>query len=282
VDPAGKVHVVAHDRTWDQLRYATNASGSWVAATMDPSPCGARPRLVSDHNGILHAAYLSSTVGLGWEFVRCALKVPGQSWTLVGGAVPSDPRSRHSLAVRSSSQHLNLAAVDTEGVLQTYSGFRSGGLLGRPFTITWTPSAFVPPPASPPQFGDTDVVVVGAQELHLVVHERTTGSLYYAVSDATPWEVEEIDSEPERDVGAFCSLAIDRQTGRLHVAYYDATSKDLRYARKDPGGPWVRRIIEAVGDVGSHAAIQVDGSGKVYIAYRDETRRSLRVAIGTP
>jgi hypothetical protein len=79
-----------------------------------------------------------------------------------------------------------------------------------------------------------------------------------------------------------CSLAVQRSTGRIHVSYYDATRKDLRYARKDPGGPWVRRLLDAVGDVGSSTSITVDGAGVVAVAYRDETNRRLKIARGTP
>ena len=66
------------------------------------------------------------------------------------------------------------------------------------------------------------------------------------------------------------------------MASYDATRGLLKYARKDPGGSWVRGVIDAAGDVGSHVAVSVNAAGVVYIAYRDETNRRLKIATGTP
>ena len=77
-------------------------------------------------------------------------------------------------------------------------------------------------------------------------------------------------------------MAIHRPTGRLHVAYYDETNKDLKYARKDPGGVWNRKVLDLEGDVGSHPSIAVDDSGTVHIAYRDETNKRLKIATGAP
>jgi hypothetical protein len=96
------------------------------------------------------------------------------------------------------------------------------------------------------------------------------------------WDFETIHSAAGQDLGSYCSAAIHPVTGRFHVAYYDATHKDLRYARKDPGGNWVFRVIDALGDMGSHASLAVGASGVIHIAYRDETAGRLRIAVGAP
>src|SRR5205807_2294233 len=119
--------------------------------------------------------------------------------------------------------------------------------------VDWAPSFTFWAPAAAARVDDTDLAVGDLAE-YAVFYEGSGGALYHATQERATVEVELIDAAPGLDVGAFCSLGLDRQTGRLHVAYYDATRKDLRYARKDPGGPWVRRVIEAIGDVGSHAA----------------------------
>ena len=64
--------------------------------------------------------------------------------------------------------------------------------------------------------------------------------------------------------------------------FQDSTNQDLRYARKDPGGAWVKRIVDWTGFVGSYTSIDVDSSGNVYISYQDEVANDLKVASGAP
>ena len=66
------------------------------------------------------------------------------------------------------------------------------------------------------------------------------------------------------------------------MAYYDELNRDLRYARRDPGGAWVLRLIDSGGDVGGYTSLAVEDSGIVHIAYRDETNGDLKVAAGSP
>ncbi|MBI3856298.1 MAG: hypothetical protein HY293_11470, partial [Planctomycetes bacterium] len=91
-----------------------------------------------------------------------------------------------------------------------------------------------------------------------------------------------IHARPGLDLGAYGALAVHPATGRLHAAYYDATYGLLMYARRDPGGAWVRRVIDASMDVGRYASLAVNAAGVVHIAYRDGATRRLKVAIGTP
>lgn len=146
----------------------------------------------------------------------------------------------------------------------------------------WTPLPVVRSPQPSSQVDYTDMAFDEIGRIYVVFHEQISGALYLGGPFGQTGILETVDQSSGFDLGAYCAMAVQPGSGRVHLAYYDATRRDLRYARKDPGGPWVRRIIEAVGDVGSHASISVDGSGLVYIAYRDETNRRLRVAIGRP
>ncbi|MBI3857222.1 MAG: fibronectin type III domain-containing protein, partial [Planctomycetes bacterium] len=77
VDASGHVHIVAHDLTNDRLRYATNASGAWVASSIDMAPSGAKPRIACDPGtGTLHAVYQ----GMVPTQLKHASKAPGQPW----------------------------------------------------------------------------------------------------------------------------------------------------------------------------------------------------------
>ena len=283
VDPSGKVHIVAHDRTNDRPRYSTNAGGAWVATTLDSHPSGAQPRIVCDRaTGELHVSYLDSVVSAGASLIRYTRKPLGGTWRPPGGVNYSLPALRHSLALDPAGIPF-LLGMDQGFQMRVYYGLLGGGTTpGGVPPMFWSPLPAVASPQPAPQVDDTDMAIDEFGSVHVVFHERTSGALYHAFSFGPNWTLETVDQSEGFDLGAFCAVAAQPVSRRVHVAYFDATRKDLRYARKDPGGPWVRRIIEAVGEVGSHASISVDGTGMVYIAYRDETNRRLRVAIGRP
>jgi hypothetical protein len=163
-----------------------------------------------------------------------------------------------------------------------YGLMGSGTTPGGVPPMLWAPLPVVTSPQPWSQVDDTDMAINENGRVHVVFHERATGALYHASFPEPGWVLETVDQSPGLDLGASCAIAVEPTSKRVHVAYFDATHKDLRYARKDPGGSWVRRIIEAVGEVGSHASIFIDGTGLVTIAYRDDTSRRLRIATGRP
>lgn len=77
--------------------------------------------------------------------------------------------------------------------------------------------------------------------------------------------------QPGPNVGQHASLAVG-EDGVLHVAYYDATERDLRYARGvedgDEGYVWALQTVDAEADAGSFASLSLSAAGAVAIAYR--------------
>ncbi len=67
------------------------------------------------------------------------------------------------------------------------------------------------------------------------------------------------------DVGEYGSIARDA-AGNLHVAYYDRTQGDLKYARR-AGGAWTTHIVDADGDVGRFTSIAIGEDGRPRISY---------------
>ncbi len=98
--------------------------------------------------------------------------------------------------------------------------------------------------------------------------------VYYGVNNDT-WVNESVDASTTAVVYPR-SLALD-SSGYPHIAYYDSTNQDLKYAFKDSVG-WHIGTIDSTGDVGKYASIALDSNGNPHIAYYDSTNGDLKYA----
>lgn len=94
--------------------------------------------------------------------------------------------------------------------------------------------------------------------------------LYHTWWGLGTWHTEVVDSA--LNVGSYASLAIDG-VDKLHVAYYDATNGDLKYAT-NRYGYWLISSLVSSGNVGAGTDIGVSGQDP-YIVYRDSTNAHL-------
>ncbi|MBI4373573.1 MAG: DUF4215 domain-containing protein [Deltaproteobacteria bacterium] len=85
------------------------------------------------------------------------------------------------------------------------------------------------------------------------------------------------------DVGKFCKIAVDETKGMLHVSYYDAENKALKYAWKTlSGGVWSKTAVDDAAepaDVGQYSSVAVDSKGFVHIGYYDVANKNLKYAV---
>ncbi len=92
-------------------------------------------------------------------------------------------------------------------------------------------------------------------------------------------------------VGWYPAMAVDRATGQVHIAYYDQTNANLRYATcatdclnhtnwtticVDGGAGCEGTTVAIVGSL--HTSIAVDGTGRVHIAYYNQSNSNLKYA----
>jgi len=75
---------------------------------------------------------------------------------------------------------------------------------------------------------------------------------------------EEVDNAA--DVGHWCSIA-GTSGGVLHIAYWDATNEDLKYAKKFNGN-WTIETVASANNSGQYCALALDSSGQPHISYR--------------
>ncbi|MGQ9731302.1 MAG: hypothetical protein ACUVX8_08485 [Candidatus Zipacnadales bacterium] len=98
-------------------------------------------------------------------------------------------------------------------------------------------------------------------------------------SSALIWHTLEVDELGS--VGTFSSLDLDSKD-EPHIAYYDATNGDLKYAWRKNGKAWSHMTVDATGDVGQWCALALDKNDVAHLSYYDATNKLLKYAKGTP
>ena len=123
--------------------------------------------------------------------------------------------------------------------------------------------------------------------LHISYRDSTNTNLKYATCSSSSctsswaWTNSLIDSD--RNVGSRTSIAID-SNDVVHISYYDATNKDLKYASNiqssiQTGVGNVIKFIDRDTKVGHQGtSIAVDSNGDVHISYYDATNGDLKYA----
>jgi hypothetical protein len=101
----------------------------------------------------------------------------------------------------------------------------------------------------------------------------TSRGLKYAHKAYDSWQIDQLDSFYWLG-GQRVGLAVDN-TDHLHIAYQDEGC--LKYAT-NLSGTWERYFIDCKSGAGSHPSIAVDVTGRVLIAYNDESSETIRLA----
>ena len=97
----------------------------------------------------------------------------------------------------------------------------------------------------------------------------------FNISIAAPPIIEQIDGGiAANDVGKYSSIALD-SLGNSHVAYYDFTNEDLKYA-SNTGGSWSVETVMESGEVGMFVSLAIDLNGFVHISYYDRKNNLLK------
>jgi len=261
--------------------YESHNGGLWYSYRRPEGASWASPMLVDDmgdagrysaigvHEGTVHITHLSGDTRqlrhAVWDGAAWQHEVVGQ--TLAEGQV---------LAVDLDAYgHAKLIAHDPTSGALTYLFQDDQG---------WYREIVA---ASGVTEGHADMVVTPQGALIAYYDEGTQG-LYLAERDATGWQRQLVDAAA--DVGRYCSLGVsylDRDEDfvwerNLHISYYDATSKRLKYAHHDPQehapGEWALQVVDDAGDVGRYASLVVDTHGDPHISYYCEDLGDLRYA----
>jgi len=128
---------------------------------------------------------------------------------------------------------------------------------------------------------------------HISYYDEENGDLKYATKffnlATHSYEWESVTVDEEGDVGKYSSIYLD-SSGNPHIAYYDETNYDLKYAWKDSNGWHVETVDRLVGkyynSLGEYGerfiSLTVDSDGNPHISYYDAIHDNLKYTSKQP
>jgi len=256
VDSYDNIHISYYDYTNLDLKYATNANGSWYTSTIDSEGIvGSGSSIAVDSSDKVHISYLNYT-DLDLKYATNA----SGTWSTYTVASTGDVGKFTSIAIDSGGTVHISHFDDTDFDLEYTTN--AGG--------SWT--TYTVDSAGVGQF--TSLAVDSADKIHISYEDLTNWDLKYATNAGGSWVTHTVDSIGI--VGHGTSLFVDSHD-YIHIGYYDYTNGDLKYATNSSGS-WTTCTVDSAGDVGQSPSIAVDSSDRIFISYYDATNDDLKCA----
>jgi hypothetical protein len=267
VDSSHTIHISYYNATSLTLSYASKPlGGSWSFGSVDYT--GGQliwSSLLVDSSGRIHISYYDGSTNYDLKYAR---KLPGGSWT------------NEQVDTTGNTGWYSSIAIDSSNVIHiTYYDQSLGDLehasRDAASTGSWTLESIESGTSEDGIYGSMAISADGT--LHVGYYEKTGTSqgLRHASKSGASWAKETVEITP--DIGQHSSIVTD-STGAVHIAYYDAMNKDLKYATKPSGGSWSIFTIDSSGDVGQYTSIVVNSTGAVHVSYYDVTNVDLKHA----
>ncbi len=297
IDSSDNLYISYYDNTNNDLKYATNASGSWETARL--STRGGNPSSIAiDSSNNVHISYYDGTSQAAQDlrYMTCASGAnctenssPPSGWsdTLVDGWGKSGNVS--SIAADSTGK-LHVAFYLSElkncsDVLQTSGDLKYAtcdpNTSDCAVQANWTRITV----DSTGNVGNgLSLAIDSSNNLHISYFDASGGDLEYATCSSgctTTGNWTKITVTSTGEVGYTPSLAID-SSDNLHIVHYDNVGKDLEYATCSSGcttaGNWSLETIDSSGQVGSQPSLAIDSSDVLHISYYDADNTNLKYA----
>jgi hypothetical protein len=248
IDSNNKVHISYSNRSPNyNLKYATNASGTWNTSTIDAGAVEQSTSIAIDSNNKVHIGYYD------WYYERCKYSTNASgTWNTSTIGSTGDVGQDSSIAVDSNNK-IHISYYDATNSDLKYAT----NSLGQWVISTIDSTGYVGQYSS--------IAVDSNNKIHISYYDATNGDLKYATNSLGQWVVSTIDSTGY--VGQYSSIAVD-SNNKIHISYYDATNGDLKYATNSLG-QWVVSTIDSTALVIQYTStsIAIDSNNKAHISY---------------
>jgi hypothetical protein len=247
LDSANKVHISYVDDTNDDLKYATNASGTWQVTTIDSANnVGLYTSVALDSANKVHISYFDDTN----DDLRYATNSSG-TWQITLVDSTGVVGLYTSIAIDSNDK-VHISYYDDTNDDLKYATNASGTWVTTTIDSTGTVGQY------------TSITLDSANNVHISYYDGTNADLKYATNASGTWVVTTIESA--NYAGQWSSIALD-SADNVHISYYDSYPDDLEYIT-NVSGTWQPFTIDSsYDDVGSYSSIVLDSADKVHISY---------------
>jgi len=301
IDSTNKVHISYYDTTNDDLKYATNASGSWIYTTLDSADnVGEDTSIAIDSNNKVHISYFDYTTGN----IKYATNA-SDSWvytTLYGSgcyghtsiAIDSNNKVHISYCMGGALQYAtnvsgygwDYTSIDPTGdvdvrrtriVLDSMDKAYISYFDFTPFVLKYATNASGSWVNTTLANGYSNSIALDSNnKAHISYYEKDNSDLTYATNASGSWVYSTINSQGYVSVNSGTSITLD-STNKAHISYYAWSSGDLKYAT-NASGSWVDSTLDSADNVGEDTSIAIDSNNKVHISYYDTTNGNLKYA----
>jgi len=210
LDSSDRVHISYIDWTDEDLKYATNSTGTWVTTTVDSiGPVGLYTSIALDSLGKVHISYVDWTD----EDLKYATNESG-SWVTTTLDSIGSVGLYTSIALDSSDKaHISYydATNDDLKHATNASGDWVTETLDADGDVGW----------------DTSIALDSLGKVHISYYDVTNGDLKHATNASGSWATGAVDTTGQ--VGMYSSIALD-SSDKVHIGYSDRTRRDLKYA----------------------------------------------------
>jgi len=255
------LHVAYVDRDNQYLKYATNASGSWVTTNVDTNGDVNFPTedqglgIDVDADGKVYIAYYRGEAGTDrWSY---ATNRTG-SWVLQTWASGTRRGQFNSIVVDKLDGTVN-AVCYFGGAEDNFVTGNDGGVPG-----DWNYAA-IDTTGDVGQYTSLAVDPVD-QTYHACYRDVTNSSLKYVTFNQVLNQFDFFTIDNTWDMGKHTSMKLDSK-GFVHISYYSegAPNTGVRYATNKTG-EWVFQMLDTSGGEGTSLVIDINDN--VYIAYK--------------
>jgi hypothetical protein len=220
VDSNNKIHICYHgflDSIGDTLEYITNASGSWVASTIDSGDAGLYSSIAIGSNNKVYISYLYGTDGA----LKFATNASGR-WVKYTVDRKKGVGWQTSIAVDSHNK-VHISYTDSIDIALKYATNASGH---------WVRSVI---DSTNGVVGPTSIAIGSGNKVHISYYEEGNQYLKYATNASGHWITSAIDDLGDLgpDTALSTSIAVDSDN-KVHIIYYDSANHDLKYAVNQP------------------------------------------------